>query len=64
MKKTLSIVGARPQFIKALITIKALNKIKLSKNIILHSGQHFDFSMSKIFFKELNFLKILWSKLK
>ena len=32
-----------------------MNKIKLSKNIILHSGQHFDFSMSKIFFKELNF---------
>ena len=55
MKKTLSIVGARPQFIKALITIKSLNKIKFCKNILLHSGQHFDFSMSKIFFKELKF---------
>ena len=55
MKKTLSIVGARPQFIKAFITIKSLNKLKFCKNILLHSSQHFDFSMSKIFFKELKF---------
>lgn len=55
MKKTLSIVGARPQFIKALITIRSLNKIKFCKNILLHSGQHSDYSMSKIFFKELKF---------
>ncbi len=55
MKKTLSIVGARPQFIKAFITIKSLNKLKFCKNILLNTGQHFHYSMSKIFFKELKF---------
>ncbi len=55
MKKILSVVGARPQFIKAFITIKSLNKLKFCKNILIHSGQHFDYSMSKIFFKELKF---------
>ena len=55
MKKILSVVGARPQFIKAFITIKSLNKLKFCKNILIHSGQHFDYSMSKIFFRELKF---------
>jgi len=55
MKKILSIVGARPQFIKAFITIKSLNKLKFCKNILLNTGQHFDYSMSKIFFEELKF---------
>ena len=32
MKRTVSIVGARPQFIKAFITIKSLNKLKNIKN--------------------------------
>ncbi len=59
MKKILNIVGARPQFIKAFITMKSLNNIKSSKNILLHTGQHFDYSMSKIFFKELNFQNTL-----
>ena len=55
MKKILSIVGARPQFIKAFVTIKSLNKMKLHNNILLHTGQHFDHDMSEIFFKELKF---------
>ena len=55
MKKILNVVGARPQFIKAFITIKSLNKLKFCKNILIHSGQHFDYSMSKIFFRELKF---------
>ena len=59
MKKILNIVGARPQFIKAFITMKSLNHIKSTKNILLHTGQHFDYSMSKIFFKELNFQNLL-----
>ncbi len=57
MKKTVSIVGARPQFIKAFITIKSLNNIKNVKNFLIHTGQHFDKSMSQIFFKELKFNK-------
>lgn len=59
MKKILSIVGARPQFIKAFITIKSLNTHKSFKNILLHTGQHFDKEMSGIFFKELKFKKNL-----
>ena len=59
MKKTVSIVGARPQFIKAFITIKSLNKIKNVKNLLIHIGQHFDKSMSQIFLNELMFYKII-----
>jgi UDP-GlcNAc3NAcA epimerase len=55
MKKILHVVGARPQFIKAFITIKSLNKLKFCKNILLNTGQHYDYSMSKVFFKELKF---------
>ena len=32
-----------------------MNKLKFCKNILIHSGQHFDYSMSKIFFRELKF---------
>ena len=59
MKKILSIVGARPQFIKAFVTINSINKLKNINNILLHTGQHFDYDMSKIFFKELKFNKNL-----
>lgn len=51
MKKIISVVGTRPEFIK----IAALNP-KLDKNfdhVILHTGQHYDFEMSKVFFGEL-----------
>ncbi|MDX1372755.1 MAG: UDP-N-acetylglucosamine 2-epimerase, partial [Nitrososphaeraceae archaeon] len=47
------IVGARPNFMKA---APLLNKIKDDKNIkftLIHTGQHFDDNMSRIFFDEL-----------
>jgi UDP-GlcNAc3NAcA epimerase len=47
------IVGNRPQFIKLAILLKELSFQNDNKNIIIHSGQHFDSSMSDIFFDEL-----------
>ncbi len=52
--KALTILGARPQFIKAAMVsrvIKARNDIK---EIIVHTGQHFDGNMSDIFFEQLD----------
>lgn len=51
MKKIISIIGARPQFIK-----HAPVQIELQKHftaLTIHTGQHYDASMSDIFFKEL-----------
>jgi len=47
------IVGNRPQFIKLAILQKQLLSHRADKHIIIHSGQHFDHSMSDIFFDEL-----------
>ena len=59
MLKVVNIVGARPQFIKYFPISSALEKItptnsKVSvKDILVHTGQHYDYAMSKIFFDEL-----------
>jgi len=54
--KIISLIGARPQFIKAAMISKKLRK-KGIEEILVHSGQHYDFNMSDIFFKELNLPK-------
>ncbi|WP_126994207.1 non-hydrolyzing UDP-N-acetylglucosamine 2-epimerase [Thermosipho globiformans] len=54
--KTISLVGARPQFIKEAIINKEL-KNKYISEVIVHSGQHYDFNMSDVFFKVLNIKK-------
>jgi UDP-GlcNAc3NAcA epimerase len=49
----LSVVGARPQFIKAAAVTRAIGKSSLLTEIMVHTGQHFDASMSAVFFDEL-----------
>ncbi|MDP2982677.1 MAG: UDP-N-acetylglucosamine 2-epimerase (non-hydrolyzing) [Candidatus Latescibacter sp.] len=53
MKKILTILGARPQFIKAAAVSRALAKSSLLHEEIIHTGQHFDRNMSEIFFREM-----------
>lgn len=53
MNYILTIVGARPQFVKAAVVSKALADLNISEKII-HTGQHYDHNMSTIFWEELN----------
>lgn len=50
--KIITIIGARPQFIKAAPVATALKAVGINE-ILIHTGQHFDANMSAIFFQEL-----------
>ena len=52
--KILTIIGARPQFIKAVSLSRYLKSVPDIKEIILHTGQHYDNNMSDDFFSELD----------
>ena len=62
--KIVTIIGARPQFIKASALSRAIrthnqnvdNQEKIEE-IVIHTGQHFDKNMSEIFFNELEIAK-------
>ncbi len=54
MVTILSIIGARPQLIKASVLSQELSKNKKFKEVVIHTGQHYDENMSDIFFRELN----------
>ena len=51
--KIITIVGARPQFIKAATLSREFKKYAQIEEIIVHTGQHFDDNMSDIFFREM-----------
>lgn len=53
MKKLLTIIGARPQFIKASVVSKVIAETSGLQEVIVHTGQHFDANMSDIFFEQL-----------
>lgn len=53
--KIFSIVGARPQFIKAAMVSRAFVEFRPDvKEVLVHTGQHYDANMSEIFFEELD----------
>lgn len=54
MKKIISVVGARPNFMKVAPIHKAFQKYNGTvKHLICHTGQHYDKKMSKVFFEDL-----------
>jgi UDP-GlcNAc3NAcA epimerase len=55
--KILTIVGARPQFIKAAALSRELESRDGVEEILVHTGQHFDKNMSDVFFDEMNIPK-------
>jgi UDP-GlcNAc3NAcA epimerase len=54
MQKILTIIGARPQFVKASVVSRALKARGIFNEIIVHTGQHYDRNMSDIFFTQLD----------
>lgn len=60
-KKIYTVVGARPQFVKAAVFSRALKNHKSLKEEIIHTGQHFDTNMSEVFFEELDIPKPKYS---
>ena len=55
--KVLTIVGARPQFIKAAMVSKAIAESDDVSEEIIHTGQHYDANMSDIFFEQMRIPK-------
>ena len=53
--RTASVVGARPQFVKLAAVARAMRAaLRPVSDQIVHTGQHYDDAMSRIFFDELN----------
>jgi UDP-GlcNAc3NAcA epimerase len=53
MPKILTVVGARPQFVKAAALSRALKKMDIEE-VLVHTGQHFDENMAEIFFRQMD----------
>lgn len=51
--KIITVVGARPNFMKAAALVKAFAKKRNVKHMLVHTGQHYDKKMSEVFFGEL-----------
>ena len=58
--KIVTVIGARPQFIKAAVVSRTIEKYNESagneeiEEVIVHTGQHYDANMSEVFFKEMS----------
>ncbi|MDF3175037.1 non-hydrolyzing UDP-N-acetylglucosamine 2-epimerase [Pseudomonas sp. TYF_15] len=51
--KVLTVIGARPQFIKASVVSHFISSLPGVSEVVVHTGQHFDSNMSDVFFQEL-----------
>lgn len=54
MIKVMTILGARPQFVKAAAVSRAISAEPGLRELIVHTGQHFDRNMSQVFFEQLD----------
>lgn len=54
MKKIVTILGARPQFVKAAVLSRVVMSHQEIEEVIVHTGQHYDANMSAVFFEEMN----------
>ncbi|WP_089956459.1 non-hydrolyzing UDP-N-acetylglucosamine 2-epimerase [Limnohabitans sp. 2KL-3] len=57
MRKILTVLGARPQFIKASVVSHGFRQSGQFQEVLVHTGQHFDANMSDVFFDELGMSK-------
>ncbi len=55
--KILTVVGARPQFVKAAVLSQEIRLRPDCHEVVVHTGQHYDFEMSQIFFEQLGMRK-------
>ena len=55
--KIVTVIGARPQFIKAAVISRWLRETTGCEEILVHTGQHYDENMSDVFFQELEIPK-------
>jgi len=55
--KIVTIIGARPQFIKAAVVSRVFVNSKKINEVIIHTGQHFDSNMSDVFFDQMSIPK-------
>ncbi len=55
--KIITIVGARPQFVKAAVISRAIRSHSDITEVIVHTGQHYDANMSDVFFEEMDIPK-------
>ena len=55
--KILTVIGARPQFVKAATVSRVIKSMSGVEEILVHTGQHYDKNMSQIFFDELDIPK-------
>jgi UDP-N-acetylglucosamine 2-epimerase len=59
MMKVVTVIGARPQFVKAAAVSRVLSEYRIpgeaasAQELVVHTGQHYDYNMSRVFFEEL-----------